>query len=134
MLPLLCLVLSCWALGASVPVPPATGPACVASSLLLETISNIEKLQGNREISPPNNITPREEWEGSAITYLEEFIKVLESRRETPMERQIAQELRSIHAAGKTCYGRMEHEWEPEEKDFYSNLEYLLRFLNHYGH
>lgn len=45
MLPLLCLVLSCWALGASVPVTPATGPACIASSLLKETINNIEKLQ-----------------------------------------------------------------------------------------
>uniref|UniRef100_A0A8B9SN53 Uncharacterized protein n=1 Tax=Anas platyrhynchos TaxID=8839 RepID=A0A8B9SN53_ANAPL len=107
MLPLLCLVLSCWVLGASVPLTPTTGPACIASSLLQETISNIEKLQGNTEISPPNNIILREEWEGSVFTYLEEFIKVLDSRKEHPLEIQVAQELRSIHAAGKRCYGSM---------------------------
>uniref|UniRef100_A0A8C3CB51 Uncharacterized protein n=1 Tax=Cairina moschata TaxID=8855 RepID=A0A8C3CB51_CAIMO len=134
MLPLLCLVLSCWALGASVPVTPATGAACIASSLLKETINNIEKLQGNTEISPPNNIILREEWKGSVITYLEEFIKVLDSHKKHPLEIQIAQELRSIHAAGKRCYGSMKLEQEPEEEDFYSSLDYLLRFLNHNGY
>lgn len=54
-----------------------------------------------------NNIILREEWEGSVITYLEEFIKVLDSRKEHPLEIQVAQELRSIHAAGKRCYGSM---------------------------
>ncbi|XP_054024630.1 uncharacterized protein LOC128897975 [Dryobates pubescens] len=70
---------------------------------------------------------------GTVTTYLEEFIKALKSSRARLEERLIAQKLKKIQDAGKSCLGWLEQDWEPvEEEDFLSNLEYLLRFLNHY--
>uniref|UniRef100_A0A8C8AE86 Uncharacterized protein n=1 Tax=Otus sunia TaxID=257818 RepID=A0A8C8AE86_9STRI len=66
---------------------------------------------------------------GNVSTYLKGFIEALNAS-----ERQIAQKLQKIQAAEKSCRGWTEHDWEPEEEDdFFSNLEYLLRFLNHYA-
>uniref|UniRef100_A0A8D0F9E0 Uncharacterized protein n=1 Tax=Strix occidentalis caurina TaxID=311401 RepID=A0A8D0F9E0_STROC len=78
----------------------------------------------------PNNVM---EAGGNVNTYLKEFIEALKSSK-TRSERQIAQKLQKIQAAGKSCCGWTEQDWEPEEEDdFFSNLEYLLRFLNHYA-
>uniref|UniRef100_A0A663MSH2 Uncharacterized protein n=1 Tax=Athene cunicularia TaxID=194338 RepID=A0A663MSH2_ATHCN len=66
---------------------------------------------------------------GDVNTYLQRSIEALERS-----ERQIAWKLQKIQAAGKSCHGWTEQDWKPEkEDDFFTNLEYLLRFLNHYA-
>uniref|UniRef100_A0A8C0F7X3 Uncharacterized protein n=1 Tax=Bubo bubo TaxID=30461 RepID=A0A8C0F7X3_BUBBB len=78
----------------------------------------------------PNNVMEAGE---NVNTSLKGFTEALKSSKMSS-ERQIAQKLQKIQAAGKSCRGWTEQDWEPEEEDdFFSNLKYLLRFLNHYA-
>uniref|UniRef100_A0A8B9N5G3 Uncharacterized protein n=1 Tax=Accipiter nisus TaxID=211598 RepID=A0A8B9N5G3_9AVES len=74
----------------------------------------------------PNNMM---EAGGKVTTYLEGFIEALKLSEESSKERLIAQNLQKIQDAIKSCTGWMD--LEPMKEDFFSKLEYLLRFLNH---
>ncbi|OPJ88216.1 interleukin 3 precursor [Patagioenas fasciata monilis] len=70
---------------------------------------------------------------GNAITYLEKFTETLNATKGSWKERRIVLKLKKIQDAKKSCLGWMEQEWEPVKEDFFSSLESLLRFLNHYA-
>ncbi|XP_009999537.1 PREDICTED: uncharacterized protein LOC104391886 [Chaetura pelagica] len=90
----------------------------------------LNRVQEYKSILPKNNVL---EEERNLTTYLERFIKVLKNSKKWS-KTVIPQNLQKIRDAVKSCPEWMEQDWEPmEEKDFFSNLEYLLRFLNHYA-
>ncbi|NP_001007084.1 interleukin 3 precursor [Gallus gallus] len=132
MLLLLCLLLSCWA--PSCPSPLPLDKDCPSTSSLSEVIEDVEKLQGSNEAIPPNNIIlMMEQGEENAVTYLEEFIRALESSKKQ-IKKDFLRNLQKIYSTGKNCTGWLIHNWEPmESDDFFKNFEELLKFLNMYG-
>nr|XP_013801324.1 PREDICTED: uncharacterized protein LOC106487170 [Apteryx mantelli mantelli] len=104
---------------------------CSESSLIQETLKDIENLTGITKTTPLNDTT---EQEHNVFTYLERFIQVLETSK-LPMERSIALKLRRIHTARNSCTGWKNSGWNLiKEGDSLRILEDLLKFLNHYAY